>query len=71
MEQEKETDVGRLASVAFIRRFLKICRIVQRLESAVAALHFEKYNESCCQLNVNGTLCFPYRTDFRGIQVLL
>ena len=40
MEQEKEIDVGGSASVAFIRHFLKICRLVQRLESAVAALRF-------------------------------
>jgi len=71
MEQEKEIDAGGSATVAFLRRFLKICRLVQRLWNAVAALHCKKCNESCCQLNVNGTLCFPYRTDFRGTQAIL
>jgi len=56
IDREKEIDVGGSASVAFIRRFLKICRLVQRLESAVAALHFKKCNESCCHININGTL---------------
>jgi hypothetical protein len=40
IEQEEEIDVGVSACVEFLRRFLKICRLVQRLESALAVLHF-------------------------------
>jgi hypothetical protein len=41
-EQEEEIDVGVSASVEFLRRFPKIYRLVQRLESGVAALHLKK-----------------------------